>query len=227
MEAVVLEKLVGVHLFRLREAFRMSRECPDPEADAAVGEPAPAMLVLPREGPLREPHLMLFTGSRSFCAMPAGTLLSEGLHVVVHLDDGLGEAWHNVADVVVGAVRRAYPFPAHRVTRILDRYPGCEVATGRRRHGCLAGLRGGRLARITEVTGRQAAGAAPGPALYGSFLYGWLVAGLPLDCLTTASVVHGRYAARPDGAEPGSLEVGGRARISLTGSLSSQVWRRM
>ncbi|MGW4638364.1 hypothetical protein ACWEN6_07545 [Sphaerisporangium sp. NPDC004334] len=212
----MLEKLVGVHLFRLQEAFRMSRACPAP-----VAEPrAPAVLVLPREGPLRDPHLMLFTGSRSLRAMPRGTLVTEGVHVVVHLDDGAGEGWNNVADVVVGARRRVGPFAAHRVTRILDRYPGCEVATGRRRRGCLAGLRDGRLVQIAEAAGQASVGADPGPAVYGSFLYGWLVAGLPLSCLSTASVLHGRYAGSRAG-EPGSLEVAGRAQITLTAASSA------
>ncbi|MEV7967854.1 hypothetical protein AB0O34_17965 [Sphaerisporangium sp. NPDC088356] len=209
----MLEKLVAVHLFRLQDVFHMRRTA-SMTRTATVRLSAPAILVIPREGPLREPHLMVFTGTRGYCAMPPGTLVSEGVHVVVHLDDGLDEGWREAADVVVGARRRPYPFQAHRVTRILDRYPGCEVATGRRRRGCLVGLRDGRLAKITEVGG-SAAGAGLGPAVYGSFLYGWLVAGIPLRCLTTASVILGRYIGSAAGT-PGSLEVAGRAQIRLT-----------
>ncbi|MFC4584832.1 hypothetical protein [Sphaerisporangium corydalis] len=220
----MLENLVAVHLFRLQDVFHMSRARSAPRV--AEGElSAPAMLVIPRGGPLREPHLMIFTGVRSFCAIPSGTLITEGAHVVVHLDDGLDEGWCRVADVVVAATRRAYPFPAHRVTRVLDRYPGCEVATSRRRNGCLAGLRDGRFAKITEVSGSVTA-AGPGPAVYGSFLYGWLVAGVPLECLTTASVVLGRYVGSAPGGS-GSLEVAGRAEITLTHPSLRSVRKRM
>ncbi|WP_405139880.1 hypothetical protein OG589_24370 [Sphaerisporangium sp. NBC_01403] len=205
----MFEKVVGVHLFRLQDVFHLSRTRSVSQA-AAVDPGAPAILVIPREGPLREPHLMLFTGARNFCAMPSGTLVSEGVHVVVRLGDGLEERWCEVADVVVGVARCPYAFAAQRVTRILDRHPGCEVATGRRRRGCLAGLRDGRLAKIAEVAGAG----HPGAAMYGSFLYGWLVAGIPLGCLATASVVHGRYIGSAAGG-PGSLEVAGRAQIRM------------
>ncbi|MDH2424986.1 hypothetical protein [Sphaerisporangium sp. TRM90804] len=211
----MFERLVGVHVLRLGDVLNMSRV--GSTARTASKVPALAILVLPREVPPHEPHLVLLTGASNLCAIPPGTLVAEGSHVVVHLDDGLKEAWPEAADVVVGAARRPYPFPAHRVTRILDRYPGCEVATSRRRRGCLAGLRDGRLAKVTEV-GEPLAGTSPGPAVYGSFLYGWLVAGLPLGCLTTASVVHGRYAG-PAAGGAGSLEVTGRAQITVAESM--------
>lgn len=209
----MLEKLVAIHLFRIQGVFHMTRARPVQRV-AAVVVRSPAILVIPREGPLRDPHLMLFTGTRSFSAVPPGTLVSEDVHVVAHLDDALGEGWRKVADVVVGARGRPYRFPGDRVTRILDRYPSCAVAAGGRRRGCLAGLRDGRLATITEVGG-VAAGGGPGPAVYGSFLYGWLASGAPLGCLTTASVLLGRYVGPVPGG-PGSLEVSGRAEISLT-----------
>ncbi|MFC4529308.1 hypothetical protein [Sphaerisporangium dianthi] len=219
----MIERLVGVHLFRLKNVFNLSRADAAPRA-ATAEVAAPAILVIPREGPLREPHLMLFNGTRSFCAMPPGTLVSQGVHVVVHLDDGLREAWPEVADVVVGAAGRSHPFAAYRVTRVLSRYPGCEVATGVRRGGCLAGLRDGQLVKIVEAGGPMAA-TGPGPAVYGSFLYGWLAAGMPLGCLSTASVVHGRYAG-PARGRPGALEVAGRAEIKLAGPVLRSVRRR-
>lgn len=207
----MLDRRVTIHVFRLSHALRLSRTPPGPGA-TVPRRSSPAILVIPREEPLREPHLMLFPRTRHHRGMPPGVQVFAGTHIVAGLDDLVDREWREVADVLVRS-RRSRIAPVGGVSRVLDRYPGCEIAVGRRWHGCLAGLRDGRLAAITEV------GVSPGradlwPAVYGSFLYGWRAARLPFEGLTTASVIVGRYTGS-SADRLGSLDVAGRAQIRL------------
>ncbi|WP_326645652.1 hypothetical protein OG884_13815 [Streptosporangium sp. NBC_01755] len=204
----MLGKLVSVHLFRLERALRLRRV---PPGALASRYDAPAILVIPREGSLRAPHFMILSCVQHRRDLPPGPQIFDGAHTVAGIDDLADRQWREVADVLVGA-RRAWNVPKREVARLLDRYPGCEIATVGRGHDCLAGLRDGRLATITTAGGSSGGGSWP--AVYGSFLYGWRVAGMPFECLATASVIVGRYTGSSAG-RLGSLEVAGRAQIRL------------
>ncbi|WP_371782096.1 hypothetical protein [Streptosporangium subroseum] len=144
--------------------------------------------------------------------MPPGEQVFGGTHVVVDLDGPMNQDWCEIADVIVGP-RRSQIAPAPVASLVLDRYPGCEVVVGRRERDCLAGMRDGRLAAITEV-GEFSDRAVSWLAIYGSFLYSWRVARMPFEGLATASVIAGRYLGSSSD-RLGSLEVAGRAQIML------------
>ncbi|WP_030917558.1 hypothetical protein [Streptosporangium amethystogenes] len=205
----MLGKLVSVHLFRLEHTLRL---CRIPPGALTSRRSVPAILVIPREGPLRAPHLMILSRVRHHRGLPPGPRLFDGTHTVVGLDDLADQNWCEVADVLVGQ-KVPWNVPEHGVARLLDRYPGCEVAAVRHGRGCLAGLRDGRLAAVTEVGGFPS-GAGSWPEVYGSFLYAWRVAEMPFNGLATASVIVGRYTGSSAG-RLGSLEVAGRAQIRL------------
>jgi len=231
----VFGALVSVDLFRLEHALRLRRIPPSsaapvppgPAASSRITVPsrtlatrgtaasrrsAPAVLVIPREGPLRAPHLVIMSPAGHHCGLPPGRRVFDGTHIVATLDDPLDRTWCEVADVLV-APRISWNVPESGVCGLLDRYPGCEVTVGG--HGAggglLAGLRDGRLAAITEAGGLSG-GSAPWPAVYGSFLYGWRAAGMPFESLATASVIVGRYAGF-SAARIGTLEVAGRTQV--------------
>ncbi|GAA4182916.1 hypothetical protein GCM10022252_09590 [Streptosporangium oxazolinicum] len=227
--------LVSVHLFRVEHALRLRRIPPPPATPAPPGSSAPsritvpsrtsatrgtaasrrsdpAILVIPREGPLRAPHLMILSPAGHHRGLPPGRRVFDGTHIVATLDDPLGRIWCEVADVLVSQ-ETSWNVPERDISGLLDRYPGCEVAVGGHEAGggFLAGLRDGRLAAITEVGGLPG-GSAPWPAVYGSFLYGWRIAGMPFESLATASVIVGRYA-DSSAARIGTLEVAGRTQV--------------
>ncbi|WP_436758140.1 hypothetical protein [Streptosporangium sp. V21-05] len=227
--------LVSVHLFRVEHALRLRRIPPPPAASAPPGPAAPsrstvlsrtpatretaasrrsdpAILVIPREGPLRAPHLMILSPAGHHRGLPPGRRVFDGTHVVATLDDPADRTWCGVADVLVSS-GALWNVPGNGVSELLDRYPGCEVAVGGHEAGggLLAGLRDGRLAAITEVGGLRG-GPAPSPGVYGSFLYGWWTAGMPFESLATASVIVGRYAGS-SAARIGTLEVAGRTQV--------------
>ncbi|GAA1256995.1 hypothetical protein GCM10009677_04100 [Sphaerisporangium rubeum] len=210
------EKLVTAHLFRLEQALDLSRL----PANGAAPPGTPAVLVIPRGGPLREPHLMILSVTCGLRGTPPGVRMFGGTHIVAQLNSA-AEKWCGVADVLVGRDRRALPLRPGGVARVLDRYPGCEVAVDRRRHGHLAGLRDGRVVSISEE-GRFSSLSRPWPGLYGSLLYGWLVAEMPFDGLTEASVIVGRYSG-PDSGRPRCFEVAGRVRFGVTRNVRGMV----
>lgn len=185
---------------------------PATRGTAASRRSDPAILVIPREGPLRAPHLMILSPAGHHRGLPPGRRVFDGTHIVATLDDPVDRTWCEVADVLVGP-EASWNVPEEDVSGLLDRYPGCEVAIGGHAAGggLLAGLRGGRLAAITEVGGLPG-GPGPWPAVYGSFLYGWRTAGMPFESLATASVIVGRYAGS-SAVRIGTLEVAGRAQV--------------
>lgn len=198
-------KLVSVHLFRLERTLRLHRL---PPGTLASRYDTPAILVIPREGPLRAPHFMTLSHVRHHHDVTPGPQVFDGAHTVAGVDDLTDRRWREIADVLVGS-GKMWNVPKNGVARLLDQYPGCEVATVGRGNGCLAGLRDGRLATVTTAGGWS--GGDSWTAVCGSFLYGWRVAEMPFECLTTASVIVGRY------ADPsGVLGVAGRAQIRLT-----------
>ncbi|MEV8636039.1 hypothetical protein AB0395_30720 [Streptosporangium sp. NPDC051023] len=200
-------EFVTAHLFRPEHMLVVDRI---PSPSGAVSRPGtPAILVTSREGPVREPHVMLLTRGRRRHGVPPGARVFGGTHVVARLGDLADRDWCEVADVLVDR-GRAVAVAADSVSGVLDRYPGCEVAVGRHEHGCLAGLRDGRFITITGSVG-----GSPWPMLCGSFLYGWQVARMPFGDLTVAPVTVGRYTASSPGS-PGALEVTGKAQIRLT-----------
>ncbi|MFF4989359.1 hypothetical protein ACFY19_19365 [Streptosporangium saharense] len=177
-------RFVTVQLFRVGHLPTVERR------GVAVPQPGtPALLVTSA----RESHVMLVAPGRGRRGTPPGTPVFDGTHIVAHLGERADRDWHEVADVLVT------PRPESEMPKVLGRYPGCEVAIGTYTPGCLAGLRDGRLVTITGSTR---------PELCGSFLYGWHAARMPLDGLTTASVLVGQYAGRA-----GRLEVTGRACV--------------
>ncbi|MER6824884.1 hypothetical protein ABT352_02700 [Streptosporangium sp. NPDC000563] len=169
--------------------------------------------MIPREGPLRAPHLVILSPERHHRGLPPGRRVFDGTHIVATLDDPLNRTWCEVADVLV-SLKIPWNVPGRGISGLLDRYPGCEVAVGGQEAGggLLAGFRDGRLAAITEV-GDLSGGSAPWPAVYGSFLYGWRAAGMPFESLGTASVIVGRYV-DSSAARIGTLEVAGRTQVS-------------
>ncbi|GAA0389044.1 hypothetical protein Acor_59720 [Acrocarpospora corrugata] len=191
----MLDKLVVAHFFRQRQPLSLNR-APAIPPRATV----PAVLVIPREGPLREPHLMVVTGTSPVHGLPPGDVLDD-THLVVDSDDAGDQARRELADVLI---------TRDGMAGLLDRYVGCAVAVTRQPGGCLVGLRHGCRAEITGSAG-LIAGADPWPATFGSFLYCWLAARLPLYGLTTATVIAGHYL---DGC---AFDVAGRARIAVTG----------
>ncbi|MEU4829932.1 hypothetical protein [Streptosporangium sp. NPDC023615] len=233
--------LVSVHLFRLEHALRLRRIPPAPEVVTPPGTPTPpggaaspritvpprtptasgvtasrrsdlAILVIPREGPLRAPYLMILSPAGHHRGLPPGRRLFDGTHIVAALDDPVDRTWCEVADVLVGP-EGSRNDPESLISGLLDRYPGCEVAVGGREAGggLSAGLRDGRFVTTTEVGGLPG-GADPWPAVYGSFLYGWRIAGMPFEGLATASVIVGRYTGSSAG-RIGTLEVAGRTQV--------------
>ncbi len=191
--------LVVPHFFRQRYPLRLSRTTTIAPPHSAL----PALLIIPREGPLRAPHLMVLTGS-SVGGLPRGDLVTDDAHIVADSDDRRDQGWHEIADVLV---------TRQQFAGVLDRYVGCAVAVARGDQGCLIGTRHGLVAEITGTAGLMA-GTDPWPATFGSFLYCWLTAKLPLASLASAAIIAGRYIHSP-GSEPGEMDVAGRARISL------------
>ncbi|MEO3855941.1 hypothetical protein [Acrocarpospora sp. B8E8] len=186
----MLDKLVVAHFFGQRQPLSLNRTPP-----LAPRAAVPAVLVIPREGPPLEPHLMVVTGPSAAQGLPAADA-----HIVVDSDDARDQRWQELADVLI---------TRHDVAGLLDRHVGCAVAVARQPGGCLVGLRHGPLAQITGSAGLLA-GADPWPATFGSLLYCWLAARLPLYGLTTATVIAGHYR---DGRH---FEVAGRAGITVS-----------
>jgi hypothetical protein len=240
--------LIAAHLFRLESPLRLTR------TSSVSRRAAPAVLVIPREGPLHAPHLMVVAGT---CAgLPSGELVVRDTHLVVQSDDLTGRDLRELADVLVSrrpsdapadvvvggrpsdtapdvlvnrrpldvppdvlVNRRPSDTSADRVADILDRYLGCTVAVDRCSRDCLVGLQDGPLAEIVGAAGFVAA-ADPWPAVFGSFLYCWLVGAIPFEGLPTASVIAGHYT--DSAARAGRFEVAGRVRVRL---LDRRPWR--
>ncbi|MEU9890714.1 hypothetical protein [Sphaerisporangium sp. NPDC051011] len=208
----MLEKLVEIRLFRLERALRLTR--PPSSAGTTGGLPgAPAVLVIPRGGSLRTPYLMLVTRGPRRCEPSPGERVFGDTHIVADLGGPAAGDAHEVADVLVGASPAEVAAPPCG-PGVLDGHPGCAVVVARCRNGCLAALRDGPLVSITGAAGFQAA-AGPWPAVYGSFLYGWWAARMPLESLATATVIAGRYTGRTEERLASSFEVAGRGRIRL------------
>ncbi|GAA1020104.1 hypothetical protein Aple_037900 [Acrocarpospora pleiomorpha] len=190
----MLDKLVVAHFFGQRQPLSLNRT--PPLAPCAA---VPAVLVIPREGPMHEPHLMVLTGPSAADHIDMAGVVADA-HIVVDSDDARDRRWQELADVLI---------TRHEVAGLLDRHVGCAVAVARQPGGCLVGLRHGPLAQITGIAGLLA-GADPWPATFGSLLYCWLAARLPLYGLTTATVIAGHYR---DGRH---FEVAGRVRITVS-----------
>lgn len=147
-------------------------ECP--AVQCAVSTPAAA--ITPRGG--REVYLMLLDQPPG--VMPGRMVLAD-THAVADEDD----AHRSMADVLI----------ARRPAEVLARRPGCRLAIGpSASQRLLAVRRDGGLIQISCTAGTA--------AFYGSLLYTWTTAGLPLGELdvlvsTGASSVAGRAWIRP------------------------------
>ncbi|WP_433337510.1 hypothetical protein [Spirillospora sp. CA-294931] len=164
-----------------------------------------AVLVIPRSGPLRAPLLMVMTRWSARTAPHSGA----DTHVVARFDDFGDRYRREVADVLVGRATRPSCAPEARLRRVLDHYPGCALAVGTESGGCRAALRDGR----TVLCSGTLEPLESWPAIFGSFLYGWLSDELELEALTDAVVIFG--ALSDDGPATG-LEVAGRVEITLS-----------
>ncbi|GII66710.1 hypothetical protein Skr01_67950 [Sphaerisporangium krabiense] len=205
------DDMVAVRLFRVEPMLTLTKApCDSAAPDGHPG--TPGILIIPRQGPLRAPHLMLVARGPRRCEPSPGVRVFADSHVVAGLGDGTNQGRPALADVLTDA-SAAQIVASPEEPGLLDRYPGCGVAVAAGRHGCLAGLRDGRLAAIRGAAG-FAVGADPWPAVYGSFVHGWWSARMPLEGLATASVIVGRYIGRTENGF-GCFHVAGRGRILL------------
>jgi hypothetical protein len=205
----VSEPFVVAHLFQPASPIRLRHT-----TDHLLGG-VPAVLVIPRGGTIRAPHLMVLSGSPADVPMPVPIPaygLAGAAHIVADVDNVRDRGVRALADVLLTRRVRQPAAAAARVSDTLDCYMGCAVAVARSQGGCLMGMRDGRLAEVTGAGGFHA-DREPWPAVLGSLLYMWLTARIPLTALGAALVIAGHYTGDRDaGCE---LRVAGRVTIGV------------
>ena len=197
--------LVSTRLFRIDRSLALTRQGtrhPD-------GRP-PAVLVIPRGGPLREPRLMVLGDGPVHGGAP-GPLDFADVHVTaVHRTHAA-----EVADVLVDGL----PGPPGRLAALLERYPGCHVAAGAGPCGHTvavrdAGASGTGFRLFTLSCGEGVRG--PWAAIAGSFLYGWAAAGLATGELCRSVLIIGGLGV-PERGGTGELLVSGGVQVRAAG----------
>jgi len=182
--------LVNVQVFALTSPIALRRH--------AAAQGTPAVLVIPYGGAIREPRLTVFP--REDRDVPHGArLLVADQHVVARCPGSGGGP--ELADVLVTRRSPGRDMARARTAGVLRLFPGAELAVAAHPGGCVALCRGGPE---LDITG------AVRPARLGSFLYGWIVAGTPLDELARVAVLTGTVG---DGMD--ELAIGGRIRFRL------------
>jgi hypothetical protein len=182
--------LVNVQVFALQNPIALHRY--------AAAQGIAAILVIPYGGAIREPRLAIFP--REDRAAPQGArLLLTDQHVVARCP-GSGDG-PELADVLVTRRSSGRDMARARAAGALRLLPGAELAVAAHPGGCVALCRGGPE---LDITGPLR------PARLGSFLYGWIVAGTPLDELAKVAVLTGTVG---DGMD--ELAIGGRIRFRL------------
>ncbi|WKX68796.1 hypothetical protein [Streptomyces sp. XD-27] len=126
---------------------------------------------------------------------------APGGAVDVHLsvDPGVRQdpAWAACADVLHWARSSPPGLAFARVRWLLDRHPGCLIASvAVRGGGCVVGARSGEIVAALPEPGSNPSGEAGRCAGLVSFLHGWLVAGRPLTTLAAAVVARAGTASR-------------------------------
>ncbi|MBO3753059.1 hypothetical protein J5X84_44060 [Streptosporangiaceae bacterium NEAU-GS5] len=205
------DPFVVAHMFQPARPITLRRLRGHQIGGAAGG--VPAVLVIPRGGPSPAPRLVVVRGSDESLPIPLYDLAGGDAHIVADIDDVQDRSVRALADVLMTRPARQPSAAAARVTGALDRYLGCGIAVTRDgQGGFLMGLRDGRLAEITGV-GRFAADCDPWPGVFGSFLYAWIAANLPLSMLGSALLIAGHYAVDREGGS--ELRVAGRVTVAV------------
>jgi hypothetical protein len=210
--------LVPTRLFRLGRPLDLTR----PGARWPDAGP-PAVLVIPRGGPLREPRLMVLGDGPVRSEGEPGPLDFADVHVTAvhtggvrrHRRDRPGRDRAEVADVLLDGCGG----PPGRLRALLERYPGCYVATGTGLCGPAAAIRDadprGSGFRLFTTSGGDGTHAL-WTAIAGSFLYAWSAAGLAPDELCRAVLITGGLAV-PDRGGRWTLLVAGGVRWHAAG----------
>jgi hypothetical protein len=184
-------RFVTAYLLRQNRSLDL-RRLPSIARDADMESARnPAVLVIPRSGNLRDPYLMLLTSAgRGPEVLPSG-LAAMAVHVRANLDASQDHAWQQVAHVLVSPGKWSRCAAVKQMPRLLSRFPRCEVLVGRHGRGCLLRMRDGWTIVITGSPGRQVIETGTWPGVYGSVVYSWLAAGLPLSTMEDAVVITG------------------------------------
>jgi hypothetical protein len=216
--------IVGAHLLRVEHTLTLSRRPPGLAALSGDDDASPpAVLVIPRTGGPREPHLVVVSKPQppweeeaSYRDPRAAAWLMADVHLAALTDDLHDPASRAAVDVLMCRHRGGRGASAHQMARLLDRHPNCAVVVvGRRRGSCLLGLRDGQTVTVRSRPVRPAAaGRLSGPAMYGSVAHCWLAAGIPVESFGDAVVIVGRYSAATEKRAERFL-VAGRAEVRI------------
>jgi hypothetical protein len=198
--------LVPTRLFRIGRPLALTR----PGTRWPDAGP-PAVLVIPRGGPLCEPRLMVLGDGPPHCV--PGPLDFADVHVTA-VHTGRPRRRTTDAAQVADVLLDGSAGPPGRLGALLERYPGCNVAAGAGPRGHAAAIRAaGDGFKLFTTSGHYE---APWAAIAGSFLYGWTAAGLAADELCHAVLIIGALAV-PGRSGAGDLLVAGRVRLRASG----------
>jgi hypothetical protein len=186
---------VAAYLLRVTNALTLRH----PPLPVRRGDPPaalhPVVLVIPRGGAVRDPYLVVLARASGMREPPPTSLTATDIHVRARIDASRDISWQGMADVLVHPGKWPRHAPIRRMALLFDRFPECEILAGRHRHGCLVGMRDGRTAVVTPSSVLRTAAATTWPAVYGSVLYTWLSAGMPIGTLEDAVVIAGHCVA--------------------------------
>jgi hypothetical protein len=204
--------IVTAYLFRVTGALTLTHPSSPTTRLRLLETMAPAVLVIPRSGGVRDPYVVIQAGGRAGWGNLSHGVTSLDVHVRAHLNASHSKTWQEVADVLV--CQRVWPrLSPERMAHLFDRFPGCDVLVGRRRTGCLLGMRDGGMVAVTAPAIFPAVGATAWPAVYGSVLHCWLTSGVSLSTVEDATVIAGHVDAAIGGLN--CFAVAARTRVSL------------
>jgi hypothetical protein len=213
-------QIISTHLLRVHRSLTLIHSPADfggesPKSD----EWAPAVLIIPTGGGLREPHLIALQDPRGRWDVETSACVMTDLHAVVCVEDLGDYTRHPAADVLVCRNE----VTQDQMTRLVGDYPGCKIAVGRRAEGYLLWLDDGWMVDIDGPATFSATD--PWLAIYGSVLHCWLSAGMPSSVLADSVVAAGHYRDAAPGREC-HFHVAGRTNVHMVRRQSTAVTGR-
>jgi hypothetical protein len=193
----MLPHIIAAHLLRVDRSLALRHPTGElMEEPISPSHSMPAVLVIPRGGIPREPHLVTvenphgpYDGQAPACVMTdPHTVLS-----VENVGDDNGHPAHPAADVVVHGGSVGCPGSTDRASRSLGDDADCDIVVRPLATRCLLRLRDGRTVEINGPAALLARAVPRWLAVYGSVLHCWVAAGLPVGPLGDAVVAAGHY----------------------------------